>query len=52
MTSANYQDLIELADRVFKIIEAIKSIQIKIEEVNIKFKGVTIGGHSMEDLNV
>lgn len=49
MTIDNQRQLIELADRVFKIIEAVKTIQIRIEEM--QFKGVTIGGQKVEDFN-
>ena len=51
MTVDNQRQLIELADHVFRIIDAVRTIQIKIEEIHIKFKGVTIGGQKAEDFN-
>jgi len=52
MTYENQKDLLQVVDRIFKLIDAVKTIQIKIDEVQVTLRGVTIGGQATEDLNV
>lgn len=52
MTYESQRDLLQVVDRIFKLIDAVKAIQIKIDEVQVTLRGVTIGGQPTEDLNV
>jgi len=51
MTVDNREQLIELANKVFAIIEAIKAIRIDIDEMQIILKGIHINGKDLGDIN-
>lgn len=51
MTLDNRDQLISLAQKVFDIIQEVKEIEITIDEMQIKLKGIHIGRTKLNDIS-